>query len=283
MDAYAYCNGEFLPLAEARLHVTDLAFLRGYGIFDFFRVVNGHPVFVEDHLDRFEGAAGAMGLLLPLSRKALRHLIAELIRLNPQELLGLKLILTGGYSADGFTPAERPNFLVLANPFTFPDPASGLTLLSYEYRREIPAVKTLSYLLPIQMLPQLRRQAADDLLYHSNGLISESSRSNVFIVKNQTVSTPHTGMLPGITRKHVLSVCQGVFAVEERAIPLSDVFEADEVFITSSNQRIMPIRQIDHYALPQRGPVTRKLQELLQAKELLDLRRDSDSGRCGST
>ncbi|RYF67958.1 MAG: amino acid aminotransferase [Cytophagaceae bacterium] len=273
MDAYAYCNGEFLPLAETRLHITDLAFLRGYGIFDFLRVINGHSVFVEDHLERFEQAAEAMGLTVPESRGHIRHLIAELIRLNPQELLGIKLILTGGYSSDGFTPADQPNFLVLANPFVFPDAASGLTLMAYEYHREIPVVKTLSYLPPIQMLPQLKRQAADDFLYHKNGLISESSRSNVFIVKNQTVSTPHTGMLPGITRKHVLAVCQGVFAVEERAIPLAEVFEADEVFITSSNQRIVPIRQIDHYVLPQPypGPVTRKLQNLFLEREQLEL------------
>lgn len=269
MDAYAYCNGEFLPLAQTRLQVTDLAFLRGYGIFDFLRVIKGNPIFVDDHLDRFEQAAKAMGLTIPQSREKLHQLIAELIRLNPHELLGLKLILTGGYSVDGFTPAEHPNFLALASPFVFPDATTGLSLMSYDYHREIPAVKTLSYLPPIQMLPHLKRQAADDYLYYSNGLISESSRSNVFIVKNRIVSTPHTGILPGITRKHVLSICQGVFAVEERAIRLREVFEADEVFITSSNQRILPVRQIDHYVLPQPypGPVTRTLQDLFLERE----------------
>ncbi|AUD01007.1 aminotransferase class IV [Spirosoma pollinicola] len=269
MDAYAYLNGEFLPLAETRLQVTDLAFLRGYGIFDFLRVVKGHPIFVDDHLDRFEQAAKVMGLQMPESRECLQQLIAELIQLNPHELLGLKMILTGGYSADGFTPAEQPNLLAWASPFSFPDAALGVSLMSYEYHREIPGVKTLSYLPPIQMLPQLKRQATDDYLYYWNGLISESSRSNVFIVKNQTVSTAATGILPGITRKHVLSVCQGIFAVEERAIQLAEVFAADEVFITSSNQRIMPVRQIDQHVLPQPypGPVTRKLQALFLERE----------------
>jgi D-alanine transaminase/branched-chain amino acid aminotransferase len=270
MTPIAYCNGQFLPLAETRLHVTDLAFLRGYGIFDFLRVLAGHPVFVEDHLNRFEQAAQEMNMHIPQSRENLHHILAELIRLNPpHDPMGIKLILTGGYSSDGFTPAEHPNFLALASPFVFPDADSGLTLMSYEYRREIPAVKSLSYLPPIQQLPQLKRQAADDFLYYWDGLVSESSRSNVFIVKDQTVSTPHTGMLPGITRKHVLAVCQGVFSVEERAIPLVEVFEADEVFITSSNQRIMPVRQIDHYVLPQPypGPVTRKLQDLFLERE----------------
>ena len=269
MVPYAYVNGQFLPLEEARIHVTDLAFLRGYGIFDFLRVMAGQPIFLDDHLDRFKRAAQEMDLSMPESRANLRHIIAELIRLNPHELLGIKLILTGGYSPDGFTPAEHSNFLVLANPFVFPDAGPGLTLMSYEYRREIPAVKTLSYIPPIRMLPQLKRLQANDFLYHWDGLLSESSRSNVFIVKDQALITPHSGILPGITRKHILEVCRGVFAVEERAVTLEEVLGADEVFMTSSNQRIMPIRQIDHHVFnqPHRGSVTQKVQELFLEKE----------------
>ncbi|QMW04993.1 hypothetical protein [Spirosoma foliorum] len=81
---------------------------------------------------------------------------------------------TGGYSPDGFTPAEQPNLRVWASPLSFPDAAFGLSLMSYEYHREIPTVKTLSYLPPIQMLSHLKRQATDDYLYCSNGFISES-------------------------------------------------------------------------------------------------------------
>jgi len=106
------------------------------------------------------------------------------------------------------------------------------------------------------MLPQLKRQDADDFLYYSQGLLSESSRSDIFMVKNQSLRTLHTGLLPSITRKHVLAVCPGMFAVEERAIPLADVFEKDVVFITSSNQRMMPVRQVDHWCSPT-GPGTR--------------------------
>jgi branched-chain amino acid aminotransferase len=269
MTPYAYFNGQFTPQEKTRIQVTDLAFLRGYGLFDFLRVVAGHPIFIEDHLDRFEQAAEAMGLLMPESRESLRHIIAELIRLNPHPLLGIKLILTGGYSSDGFTPAEKPNFLALANPFDFPKSGSSLRLMSCAYRREIPAVKTLNYIFPIRMLPELKRQSADDFLYYWDDLVSESSRSNVFIVKDQTVITPHTGILPGITRKHILALCQGVFRVEERAVTLREVLGADEVFITSSNQRILPIHQLDdHLFKPlQKGFVTQKLQDLLIEKE----------------
>jgi D-alanine transaminase/branched-chain amino acid aminotransferase len=54
MKSFAYMNGAILPLADAHLHITDLALLRGYGVFDFFKSVNGKPIFIEDHLYRFE-------------------------------------------------------------------------------------------------------------------------------------------------------------------------------------------------------------------------------------
>ena len=269
MKEFNYFNGEIVAAEETKIHVSDLAFLRGYGIFDFLRSIDSKPVFVEDHLDRFEMSAKIMGLTIPENRETLREIIAELIQLNPHELLGIKLILTGGYSPDGFTPAEKSNLLVTARPFTFRHPALGLKLMSYAYRREIPEVKTLSYIPPIRMLPQLKAMQADDFLYFSDGLISESSRSNVFIVREQKLITPKTGILPGITRKYVMKACQGMFEVEERDVTLAETVTADEVFITSSNQRIVPILQIDDQIINDRQPgiVTGKLQALLLREE----------------
>jgi D-alanine transaminase/branched-chain amino acid aminotransferase len=269
MKEVNYFNGEIVAAEETKIHISDLAFLRGYGIFDFLRAINGQPVFIEDHLDRFETAAKIMGLTIPESRETLREIIAEIIRLNPNELLGIKMILTGGYSPDGFTPAEKSNFLVTAKPFVFSDPALGQKLMSYEYQREIPEVKTLSYIPPIKMLPKLRAMQADDFLYFKDGLISESSRSNVFIVRKQNVITPKTGILPGITRKYVMKACQGIFELEERDVTLAETVTADEVFITSSNQRIVPVIQIDNQVINdgQPGVITKKLQSLLLGEE----------------
>ena len=269
MKEFSYFNGQIFTSEETKIHVSDLAFLRGYGIFDFLRAIGSKPVFVEDHLDRFENAAKLMGLPISENRRRLREIISKVIRLNSHELLGVKLILTGGYSPDGFSPNEKSNLLVIPKPFTFNDPALGLKLMSYEYRREIPEVKTLSYIPPIKMLPKLKAMQADDFLYFSNGLISESSRSNVFIVRKQKVITAKTGILPGITRKYVIKACQGTFEVEERDVTLAETLVADEVFITSSNQRIVPIIQIDNQIFNERqiGTVTKKLQDLFLKEE----------------
>jgi branched-chain amino acid aminotransferase len=266
---FYYLNGQIIPSEEAKIHVSDLALLRGYGIFDFFRSVKGKPIFIEDHLDRFENSARLMDLKIPESREKLLEIIMELIRINPHELLGIKMILTGGYSLDGYTPAEKSNLIMIARPFVFKDPAKGIKLMSCEYLREIPEVKTLSYITPVRLLPQMRAMGADDYLYFYNGLISESSRSNIFIVKDQKVITPASGFLPGITRKHVIEACKGTFSFEERDVTLAETLAADEVFTTSSTQRVVAVTKIDDKIVGdgEIGKVTKKLQELLLREE----------------
>ena len=269
MQEQIYLNGEILPAEKAQIHVSDLGLVRGYGIFDFFRAINGQPIFIEDHLDRFHNSARLMGLPIPESRERLREIIHEIIRLHPHKLLGVKMILTGGYSLDGYTPAENPNLIVTAKPFEFKPADVGMKLMSMEYRREIPEIKTLNYIVPIRALQQMKAMGADDVLYHQNGKISESSRSNIFIVKNEKIITPLDGALFGVTRKHILNFAKNHFVVEERDVTTQEYFEADEVFTTGSTKRIIAITQTDTHIFGNGalGKVTKKLQELLLREE----------------
>jgi D-alanine transaminase/branched-chain amino acid aminotransferase len=265
---YSYLNGQIVPLQEANLNITDLGLLRGYGIFDFFKAVNGQTVFMEDHLDRFERSAKLMHLELPYSREQLRSAILTLVQLNPQPLLGIKLILTGGYSPDGYTPTT-PNVAILAKPFKFADMTKGMKLMSIEYLRELAEVKSLNYTVPIWHLPQMRAMGADDYLYHKDGEVSELSRSNVFIVKNDKIITPKFGVLYGITRKRILIFAQKHFEIEERPLSLTEFYTADEVFTSGSTKKIVPIIQVnDHeFSGGQTGKITQKLQTLFEEHE----------------
>ncbi len=271
MSPYFYINGHIVPEAEAQLHITDLGLLRAYGIFDFFRAMDGQPVFMEDHLDRFEQSARLMGLTIPQSRETLREVILELIRLNNQPLLGIKMVLTGGYSSDGYAPADQANLMMIAKPFKFMEAPNGLKFMTVHHQRQLPEVKSLDYLMPIYLLRQQKAVGANDVLYHFNGLVTESSRSNVFIVKNETVITPAAGMLKGITRKHILEVAQNYFAVEEREVSLQEVLAADEVFTTGSSKKIVAVTQIDDHLISKghAGKITTKLLQLFEAHEEL--------------
>lgn len=269
MQEFIYLNGEILPAEKAQLHVSDLGLLRGYGIFDFFRSIDGQPVFMEDHLDRFENSARLMGLPIPESRDKLREIIYEIIRLNPHKLLGVKMIMTGGYSEDGYTPSSKSNLVVIGKPFEFKPADIGMKLMTLEYRREIPEIKTLNYIVPIRAIQQMKAVEADDVLYYKDGKISESSRSNIFIVKDKKVITPLDGALFGVTRKHILNFAKNHFEVEERDVTTQEFWEADEVFTTGSTKRIIAITQVDNQVFSDGkvGTITKKLQALFLEEE----------------
>jgi len=269
MQEFIYLNGEILPAEKAQLHVSDLGLLRGYGIFDFFRAIDGEPIFIEDHLDRFENSAKLMGLPIPESRDKLREIIHEIIRLNPHKLLGVKMIMSGGYSEDGYTPSPISNLVVMGKPFEFKPADIGMKLMSLEYRREIPEIKTLNYIVPIRAIQQMKAMGADDVLYYKDGKISESSRSNIFIVKDKKVITPVDGALFGVTRKHILNFAKNYFEVEERDVTTQEFWDADEVFTTGSTKRIIAITQTDNQVFSDGkvGNITKKLQELFLEEE----------------
>jgi branched-chain amino acid aminotransferase len=264
-----YINNQFVPETEANINITDLGLLRGYGIFDFFRVVNGNILFLEDHLDRFEFSAKQFQLPIPFSREKLKEIIQETIRLNQTELLGIKMILTGGYSEDGYLPAT-PNFLIIAKPFKFMDKPQGMHLMLLEHLRELPEIKSINYLVPIYHRAKMLEIGADDYLYHKNGYISELSRSNIFVVIDKKIITPSTNILLGVTRKHVIKIAENNFDVEVRNISLGETLGADELFTTGSTKKIMPITKLDNQPVGDGniGKITIELQKLFQQYEL---------------
>ncbi|ALW86721.1 amino acid aminotransferase [Hymenobacter sedentarius] len=269
---YAYLHGQFTPLDRAFLHVSDLAVQRGYGVFDFFKVHAGQPLFLEAYLDRFYRSAQLLELAVPLARPALRAVIEELIERNRLPLSGVKLLLTGGYSANGYEPGA-PNLVVTEQPLALPTPAqvaAGIRLITYDYVRELPAAKSINYVTGIRLLQQLKARGAGEVLYHHQGVITESPRANFFIVKHDhTVVTPATDVLAGITRQNLLSLPESPYRLTEGLVTLAEVYQAKEAFLTSTTKRVLPVVQIDDVVLGtgQPGPVTRALLQALLGLE----------------
>ena len=262
-DFIYYVNGEFVPPDKATLRIDDLALLRGYGVFDFFRAIDGKAVFLDDHLDRLENSVREMDIEIDKSRQEIKDIILQVINLNKFPVLGIKVVVTGGCSPDGYTQALA-NILIIAKPFTFIDPSQGLKLISIEHQREIPEVKTTNYVVPIRSLKKQMQNGADDVVYIKDGIVSESSKSNIFLIKNGTIITPDEKILPGVTRKHILKIAKPEFKIELCEVGYDELMEADEVFISSSSKRIAAVTNIDGKiftgGLP--GKITKNLQEL---------------------
>ncbi|TXK45754.1 amino acid aminotransferase [Pontibacter qinzhouensis] len=269
---YAFIHHEFVPLTEAYLHISDLAIQRGYGIFDYFWIQRGQPLFFEDYLDRFYQSAGLMQLPVPLERRALREKALELIRLNNFPLSGMKLLLTGGYSESGYEPGT-PNLVLIEQAVAYPEQENvekGIKIITHEYQRELPAAKTINYNMGIRLIGQIKEKGAQDVLYHQNGIVTEFPRSNFFIVKqDNTIATPAREVLKGITRKNVLDLAAATYATEEGNITFEDVQQAKEAFQTSTTKRIVPIVQINDTLIGtgKPGSVTLALLQQLEALE----------------
>ena len=266
-------NGKVVPKEEASLGITDLAILRGYGLFDFFYVKQGHPLFFDDYLDRMERSANILGLPIPLTRDLLKQHIYELIEANGLKDVSLKLVMTGGYAEDGYTPAT-PNLIIVAagqSKYKEEKFEKGVKLMLYNYQRTFPAVKTINYIVGVNKLPEMRAAQAEDILFHFDGNIHETVRANFFIVnEDDTIVTPQDDILEGITRKQVLKLAEPNYKVEIRNLSLEELTTAKEAFITSTTKQVMPVVKVDDVVIGNGmpGAVSKHLLKLLREEEL---------------
>jgi len=117
-----YINGEILPQEKAHIPVYDLGLLRGLGIFDFFRVLKGVPVFVEDHIDRLQTSMAMLGFDTGLKREDWIRLFYDLIEANQVDRAGFRVVVTGGFSDDGYSIPEKKNVYMMCHGLPESDP-----------------------------------------------------------------------------------------------------------------------------------------------------------------
>lgn len=244
---YTIVNNEILPTENASLRVNDLALQRGYGIFDFFKTLNNKPLFLDDHLDRFYQSASILQLPVNYTRDVLKDRLQQLMAHNNIPNAGIRITLTGGYSTDGYSPGT-PNLIITQQPL--PDnralQATGIHLATYPHQRQLPAAKSIDYLMAVWLQPFVKQQQAQDVLYHYNNIVTECPRSNFFIITaNDTIITPGHNILKGVIRKQVLALAAARFPVQEKEITLHDIYQAKEAFITSTTKNILPVVKID--------------------------------------
>jgi branched-chain amino acid aminotransferase len=273
---YAFVNNKILPAEKAFLHVSDLSVQRGFGVFDFFKIKDGHPYFLTDYLDRFYRSAEIMHLPVGLKREEMIYAIRELIKKNASlKESGMKILLTGGYSSDGYTPG-RPNLIMTQHPLVLPPKEqleTGVKIITHEYVRDIPEVKTINYTMGIWLINRIKEHNAYDVLYKKDGRVSEFPRSNFFVVRNDNVVlTPKDHVLAGITRKNLLEIGHDEFQAQEAEVRFEDVITAKEAFITSTTKRLVPIVNVDGHRIGngKPGEVTQALLQRLIALEIAD-------------
>ncbi len=227
-------------------------------VYEVFRVENKKPLFMVDHLKRFENSLQKAGKSLPLPFDQLGGLIDWLILCNPISDANIRLsLLPDGLFQAGFIRSKYPTTTMYAQ---------GVLCLLMHQERENPSAKVFHAQMR-QSAETIRkeRNAYELPLVDHLGRITEGSRSNIFFIKeNQLVTAPSELVLEGIMRAKVLELAtQKGIPIRFEAINTKDVSNMEAAFITGTSPRILPIRQIEAVNLDVEHPLMRQLMEEL--------------------
>jgi branched-chain amino acid aminotransferase len=280
-------NGELKPRAEAVVSVFDSGFMLGDGVWEGLRVQNGRLGFLDRHLDRLFEGAKAIAMDVGLSREELARRLYETLDANAMsEGAHVRLMVTRGVRS---TPYQDPRVVVtpatvvIIAEYKVPDPAvyeRGLKLFTVHVRRGDPAVQdqkinSHSKLNCILASIQATQAGADEaLMLDPHGFVATCNSTHFFIVRKGEVWTSSGKYcLGGITRSAVLEVCRdaGIPAIE-KDFSLTDVYGADEAFVTGTFAGIVPVREVDGRKLECRGPMVERLQQLYAECVASDIR-----------
>ncbi len=266
---YAYFNGHIQPVEQTAVGLTDLSLLRGFGMFDYFRTYNGQPFQWPLYWNRIVNTAARMHLQLPLSADETHAIVLDLLARSGQPDIAIRVLLTGGYSADSIT-VSHPNLLIIAEAVKVVPPDEyehGIRVILDDYVRPMAEVKSTDYKQVILLAEAIRSAGAQDVLYHHQGHISELSRSNFFLIKGNRLITSNQHILYGITRRTVLDLARPDFEIDERPVTLDEVYDADEAFTTSTIKMVLPVVQVGERLIGtgRPGPKSELLLERIRA------------------
>ena len=278
-DIRIYVNGELKPRAQATVSVFDSGFVLGDGVWEGLRVVGGHPVFLDEHLDRLYEGAKAIALDIGLTREKLtRALYATLEANGMRDGVHLRLMVTRGVKR---TPYQDPRVcigpatIVIIPEYKTPLPQTlerGLALFTVHVRRgqpdvQDPKLNSHSKLNCITACIQAYTAGADEaLMLDPHGFVATCNSTHFFIVRRGEVWTSSGDYcLPGITRTKVLEACRlaGIPA-REKNFSLTEVYGAQEAFVTGTFAGLVPVRSVDGRALESASPEGRAMIHRLQ-------------------
>lgn len=250
-----YLNGRYLPVEEATVSVMDRGFLFGDGVYEVMPVFGNKLLRLDSHLRRLQNSLNRISLRNPYSDEQWTQMFYELLDKNPGEDRAVYLhISRGAYPVRDLK--IKPEYEVLYPPTVFAmimhvtPPAievvsSGISVITVEdFRWNACDIKSTSLVGSVMLKQQASEAGVDDAILIKDGMVTEGTASNVFLVKDGKLITPPIGkqLLPGITRDLVIEIAENnAILVEQREIPEAELYSADEIWMSSSTREIAPV------------------------------------------
>jgi branched-chain amino acid aminotransferase len=274
-----WMNGEFVDWHDAKVHVGVHGLHYGTGVFEGIRCYEtpeGPAVFrLREHLQRLDGSARLLHMQLPFSVDEIRDATHELIGRNGLPECYVRPFAFYGYGELGVHTKGNPVEVVImswpwANYLGDENASVGIRAKVSSWQRvgpnTIPHVAKATGIYLNSMLAVHEAQSAgydEAILLTADGFVADGSGENVFVVKDGKITTPplSTSILPGITRDTVIQIAQDLgYVVEEANLIRSDLYLADEIFMTGTAAEVTPVRSVDDHEVGV-GPVTLELQK----------------------
>lgn len=224
---------------------------KGTSIYEVIRVIDGIPIFLEKHLARLQNSVDITELELTVSLEEIKKTIFELIKINKinngnvKLVFNYKKILNEGGEA---TYCDSFTYFIEAHYPTQKQYEEGVPVITYSADRENPNAKVINGILRENVNLEIKkREVYEAILINKDGILTEGSRSNIFIVKNNKVLTaPKEYVLKGITRDIIIEICRNIgLEVEEVIITEKSIKDYDAFFITGTSPKVLPICKIN--------------------------------------
>lgn len=254
----AFIEGEYVPIADAKIPILDWGFLHSDATYDVAHVWRGKFFRVGEYIDRFQTSMGRLRMSIPYDRDQIQAIMFELVRRSGLRDAYVEIVCTRGIPAPGSRdPRSCENrFLAFAVPFVWiandEKRQRGLNLLISKRQRIPPEavdtrIKNYHWLDMVMALFEAYDEGADTVvLVDAEGNLVEGPGFNVFVRHGDTVITPVRGVLEGVTRQTILELLTGGdLKVKQEPLSPATAKAADEAFITSTAGGIMPVTRID--------------------------------------
>lgn len=260
-------------LDDATIPISDRGLLLGEGLFETLPILNHHPIWLSEHLDRLEKAAKLVEL--PFDRKLAEDNIHTLAEFTPDGRGIIRLSLTGGSGGRGLLPPDAPTPCMIASLMGYPAAMAhdSLTLMTSSIRRNeySPAsrIKSLNYLDNILAAKEAAKQGIDDaLMLNSKGFVACTTIGNIFtIIGNEVITPPISdGVLPGILRQKLIDHASEIgLSIKEHSLTIEDIKKADGLFLTNSLRLIRTVTHLDGHSFDHDRftPILRQYQTLI--------------------
>lgn len=255
---YLYVNGKIVKKSDARISPFDHGFLYGVGLFETFRIYDGHPFLLDDHLMRLQTSLKDLQIDLEINRKELTDILTDLLKANGLKNAYVRLNVSAGegelgLSADSY---QTPSLILFMKeiPVTLAEKSAVFLKINRNTPEGETRLKSHHFLNNIYGKKEIGNNPQIEGIFRTKeGYLAEGITSNIFWVKGNMLFTPtlQTGILNGVTRAFVIEIAKGLgLEIKEGFFQDEELLTSDEAFITNSIQEIVPLNKIEGVTLP---------------------------------